>query len=161
MMTKFKNWPKYALSYVSWIVSFLLWFWFIFKSREALSGLLARYYLNGPLEGAFQRTKIFQFFNQSYFYIVGLIWLILMIVVEQYFRDGVKKGILINRICKVVGPELFLLFLSDIAHAVTTLPSVMDWLILVVEFILAVGMIGFAIKSKPGPKQPVQVKANP
>ncbi len=159
MMTKLKNWPKYALSYVSWIVSFLLWFWFIFKSREAISGLLTRYYLNGPLEGSFQRTKVFQFFNQGYFYVVGLIWLIMMIVVEQYFRDGVRKGNLNTRICQVIGPEMLLLFLSDIAHALVALPSALDWLVLVVEFILAVGMIGYAIKSKQAPK-PVQVKAN-
>lgn len=159
MATKFKNWPKYALSYVSWIVSFLLWFWFILKSKETISSLLAVYYVQGPLEGTFQRTKVFQFFNQGYFYVVGLIWLIMMIVVEQYFRDGVRKGNLTTRICKVIGPELLLLFLSDLAHTFVVSPSTQDWLVLVVEFVLAVGLIGYAIRSKQGPK-PVQVKAN-
>jgi hypothetical protein len=135
---------SYALAYVMWLASFLLWVLFLFRSREAISGLLIRFYLNG----AFQRQKVFQSFNQFYFYLGGLVWLVLMIVVEQYFRDGVKKGSLIRRISKIIGPELLLLFVADLLRKVSATFTVLDWVILAAELIIGAGLVWISIRMK-------------
>ena len=123
------------------------------KSREAISGMLIRFYLNGT----FQRTKEFQFFNQFYFYLLGLVWLILMIVVENYFRLGVKKGDLFKRIGKVIGPELILLLVSDVFRLFSTTFSAQDWIIVFLELVLGAGMIWLAVSLKT-PSRPGQVR---
>ncbi len=145
------NWKKllsYVLAYVMWLASFLLWVLFLFRSREAISGLLMRFYLPGPIEGTFQRTRVFQSFNQFYFYLGGLVWLVLMIVVENYFREGAKRGSLIRRIGKVIGPEVLLIFISDLLRTVSSTFQALDWVILAAELIVGAGLVWVSFKFK-------------
>jgi hypothetical protein len=155
-MNQFKKWPAYVVAYLAWIVSFLLWVWFMIKSRETIAGLMARFYL----DGSFQSQKVFDFFNQFYFYITGLVWLVLMIVAEQYFRDGVKKGNVYYRICRLLGPELLLLFLFSALSLFYKRLDVFDWVLFFVELVLGAGMTWYARKMKPKPL-PIQARANP
>jgi hypothetical protein len=144
-MSKAKQIVGYALAYAMWLVSFFLWLWFMFLSREAISGLLTMHYLDGSLN----KMKVFQFFNQWYFYLTGLVWLILMIVVENYLRQGVLKGDLLRRISKVIAPELILLAIANFARSFVLLFTAVDWLILVIELVLGAALIFWLIKTKP------------
>ncbi len=144
-MSKAKLITGYALAYIMWLVSFFLWLWFMFLSREAISGLLTMYYLDGSLN----KMKVFQFFNQWYFYLTGLVWLILMIVVENYLRQGVVKGDLFRRIGKVIAPELILLAIANFARSLVRIFTTVDWLILIVELVLGAALIFWIVKTKP------------
>jgi len=154
-MSRVKLIANYALAYVMWIVSFLLWLWFMLLSREAIAGLLTNFYLNG----SFSRMKAFQFFNQWYFYLMGLVWLIFMIGVENYFRQGIKKGNLLRRISQVIGPELFLLSITNLVRSFILAFTIWDWLILGLELILGAGLVWWTMKIKP--PTPGILKANP
>jgi hypothetical protein len=144
-MSKAKLFSQYAIAFIMWMVSFLLWLVFMFLSREAIAGLLIRYYLDGSLN----KMKFFQFFNQWYFYLLGLAWLVLMIVVENYFRQGVIKKNLYRRISKVVGPEILLLAIINFVRSLTTSFTILDWLITVLGLILGAALIWWAMKTKP------------
>ncbi len=145
------NWKRllsYALAYVMWLASFLLWVVFMVRSKDAISGLLIRFYLPGQLEGTFQRTRVFQSFNQFYFYLGGLVWLVLMIVVENYFREGARRGSLIRRIGKIIGPEVLLLFVADLLRMFSTAFHVLDWVLLASELIIGAGLVWISVKLK-------------
>ncbi len=144
-MTKLKLFANYALAYIMWIVSFLLWLSFMFLSREAITRLLTLYYL----DGSFTRMKVLQFFNQGYFYILGLVGLVLMIIVENDFRVAVKKGTLYRRIARLIGPQLLLLGIANIGLALGRPTTILDWLFLFVELILGIGLIWLSGKLKP------------
>jgi type IV secretory pathway TrbD component len=144
-MSRVKLIVNYAVAYIMWILSFLLWLLFMFLSREAIAGLLMRFYLDGSLN----KMKFFQFFNQWYFYFLGLVWLILMIVVENYFRQGVIKRNLYRRISLIVGPEIILLSIANFVRSLVTVFAIQDWLISGFGFILGVAMVWWAKKNKP------------
>lgn len=104
---------RYAVAYATWIISLLLWAGFMFLARDAITNLLGLYYY----QDSFQRKKEIQFFMQAWIFVTGIIWLIMMVIVENYMREGVKKKNLAKRVGKVIGPELLLLFLTVLALA--------------------------------------------
>lgn len=134
---------RYAVAYATWIVSLLLWVWFMFLARDAITNLLRIYYY----QNNFQHGKVIQFFMQGWVFVTGILWLILMVLVENYMREGVKKKHLAKRVGKIIAPELILIFLSDITLAFTqgfvNLPF-LRWLILVVVLAAAVAMLWLA-----------------
>ena len=74
---------------------------------------------------------------------IVLIWLILMLLVEEFYRRGIKKNKLLQRFSGITGIEMILIFISDLG-----ILFVQDWaanplryLILVGEFILGVVFI--------------------
>lgn len=136
---------RYAVAYATWIVSLLLWVWFMFLSRDAITNLLKIYYY----QNSFQHGKAIQFFMQAWIFVTGIIWLILMVLVENYMREGVKKKNLAKRVGKVIAPELVLIFLSDLMLAFSqgffNLPF-LRWLILVLVLAAAIAMLWLAKK---------------
>lgn len=144
-MTKMKLITNYAVAYLAWILVFILWLAFMFISRDSITRLLTVYYL----DGSFTRMKVYQFFNQGYFYILGLIGLVLTIIVENDFRVAVQKGTLYQRITRLIGPQLLLLALAGIGLAIARPSTVVDWIVLAVEIMLGVGLIWLSNKLKP------------
>ena len=137
-MSKTKTWSLYFVAYFMWIVSFLLWLWFMFLGRTLMTGGLA------PLimPGAVQQAKMVQLADRVYLLTVGLIWLVLMIVVESYFRHGVEKGELWRRIGRVFGPQVLLVFLVDLGLVLfygAAIQPVSRWLLLGLELVLSAG----------------------
>lgn len=139
-MLNFKTIAKYAVAYTTWVTSFLLWVWFMFLARNAITSLLALYYY----QEKWQRGKEIQAISQGWLFLSGLVWLILMIFVENYMRVGVKKHDFDRRIGKVLGPEIVLIFIADLALAFAVgldkLPM-LRWLVLLVELGVAVGLL--------------------
>ncbi|HEY9075279.1 MAG TPA: hypothetical protein VIO61_01960 [Anaerolineaceae bacterium] len=107
------KWVQTILAFGMWLVFFVLGVVFLIVSRTSLINLLYLYYA----QGKFQRMKEVQFLNPAYFLVVGIALLIAMIVVEEYFRGGVKKNDLLVRFCRVVGPELGFVFLATLGAA--------------------------------------------
>lgn len=158
-MNKFRSVFVYFFAYLMWVVSLILWAAFIFLSRDAIVGLLSAYYY----QENFQRMKAIQFFNQAYPFILGLAWVVLMLIVEQYFRNGAKKGDLAQRIARVIGPEIILIFFANLIQVFLMGFNVVPltlWLILLVEVILGGWLVWLARKGvKPGKQaKPIQLR---
>ncbi|HCE18557.1 MAG TPA: hypothetical protein DEQ80_11930, partial [Anaerolinea thermolimosa] len=93
---------------------------------------------------SFQRRFQAQLVDRVFVFGTGLIWVILMILVENYFRTGVKKGDLGRRVGRVLGPQVLLIFLADAVKAIWVDPIPlpwMRWVLLAVELTVGVGTI--------------------
>jgi hypothetical protein len=152
-MRDFRKGFVYFFAYFMWVVSLALWAAFIFFSRDVIVGFLSAYYY----QDIFERMKAIQFFNQAYPFVLGLVWLVLMLIVEQYFRNGAKTGTLGHRIARVFGPLVLLLFFTTLAQIIligmVAAPMIL-WLILLVELLLAGWLMWLARKRlEPGNRQ--------
>jgi hypothetical protein len=86
-----------------------------------------------------------RFLDKTYLFILGLAWIILMVVVEEYFRTGVKKGVLIQRFALVFGIEMLLIFIFDFS-----LWGLQNWMlatdrifVLSFELLLGAGLLAY------------------
>ena len=143
-----KIWIKYFIAYGMWFVFTLVGLFFLIVSRNSLMELLKRYYV----QDKFQRGMEVQFFDKAYLLVVAFAILILMIVVEEYFKHGVQKGELAKRIFKVFGPEILLMFAASLASAYLVGFSTLIWLALGVQLVAGILMIYLGIKL-PGAKK--------
>jgi hypothetical protein len=145
-MLKAKIVSTYFAAYTMWLVSFFLWLWTMFIGRSLLMGMLA----TTVSPGATQQGRMVQLIDRFYLLFMGLAWLVLMIVVENYFRRGAQKGEVWRRIGKVIGPQLLLAFAVDLGLALFTGAAsqpVTRWLILLLEFGLGVGLVILGMKA--------------
>jgi len=150
-----KKWSQYIVAYTMWIVSFLMWIYFILTSRYAILGLLQLYYV----ENDFQRKMELQLVDRVYVISTGIIWLILMIVVENTFRHGIVRGDLARRVGRVLAPEAILILLADAALAFLIGFDILPWsrwLLLVIELAASVSLLWLAINA-PGPVRKYKV----
>jgi hypothetical protein len=129
----------YFIAYVFWIIILLVAIIFILMSQNTLLTLAAMYYVDDK----FMHEMLVRFFDKAYVFILGVIWLIVMVVVEEAFRTGVRKGVLIQRFTLVFGIELILIFIFDFI-----MWGLQGWLlafdrilILTAELILGAGLL--------------------
>ncbi len=123
-----------------WIVSFLLWLGFMILGRDTMNGLLGLYFINN----SFTRMKQAQFADRAFLFITGLIWVVIMILVENYFRKGVRAGDLWKRIGRVIGPQVLLIFVVDLTKALLIDPVPVPWFrwpLLAGELIIGAGTL--------------------
>ena len=105
-----KRWLGYVVAYLVWIILLLLGLWFIVISRQGFVGALSVFYVKGSLPRAWE----VRFYEKVYTLALGLLWLIFMIVTEEYFRAGVGRSHLLKRFARVAGPELLLISAADL-----------------------------------------------
>ena len=141
-MIMIKNWIKYILAYGLWMVFTLVGILFLMVSRNSLIGLLEIYYVRGN----FQRGMEVQFLDKAYLLVVAFAILIIMIVVEEYFKHGAQRGDLAKRIFKVFGFEILFMFFASLASGILVGFNSLIWLLLVGEFVASIAMIYFGIK---------------
>jgi hypothetical protein len=103
-------WPSYVLAYLMWIVVLALGIWFVVISRSALLGAFATFYVGNVVS----RTWQGRLYDKVYIIAVGLLWLVLMVVAEAYFREGVQRRELLKRFARVAGLEILLIFAADL-----------------------------------------------
>lgn len=106
-----KEWFQTIFAYVMWLICLLLGFWLILASREVERTTLTLYYAGTSITRHVQVGLL----DQAYFIFTGLLWLILMIFSEEYFRKGVAKKELLYRGAVVIAPELLLIALSELS----------------------------------------------
>lgn len=142
----FKKISGYISAYALWIVVLLLGAWAGYLSQRALLGLAVKYYLNDE----FMRQTLIRALDRWYVFVVGLIWLVLMVVTEELFRQSVVKGGLFQRFSFFAGFLLLIIFIFDFI-----LFSLVGWNldlfrlgILELEMIMCVGLIYFWAKSR-------------
>ena len=108
-MRKF-TWLNHLLVYFMWAIVLLLGIWFLLLSRDTVSSALTLLYVKDSLTRAGQ----VRFLDKFYVLGVGLLWLVMMIFSEFYFRAAVHHiRLLFRRFALILGIELLLLFVAD------------------------------------------------
>jgi len=115
--------------------------------RSTLLDYLGMYYIQGRLSRRYATALA----DRAFVLITGVIWVILMVVVEEYFRRGVQKGDLYRRIGRVFAPILFFVLVADLALAFLIGFENVHWLRLLLLVVELLTGIGFFWLSKNGP----------
>jgi hypothetical protein len=101
---------NYAIAYGMWIADLMLAFWLAYLSRTDFLGILALFYKKGQ----WQYSRQVDFADKAFMLVLGLGWLALMVIIEEYFRVGIQKKDLLKRFARVTGPVLLCLFVVDL-----------------------------------------------
>lgn len=91
----------YILCYIFWIITTATTFLLFLAGREFYLKVMAFFIRDRWVGSAVDR---FLFVG------IAILWLALVIYVEAYYRNGVKKGDLVQRFLYVTGIELLVLF---------------------------------------------------
>jgi phosphatidylglycerophosphate synthase len=103
-----KQWLSYLLAYVMWTLNLVIGVWVILISREFLVDFLGITYAGQNIGRGWQAG----FLDKVYLIALGVAWLAFMIAIEDDFKKSVKKGTLMRRFTRIVGPEFLLVFLA-------------------------------------------------
>ena len=101
---------RYAIAYGMWIVDLALSVWLFVLSRTALLALLARFYQQGD----FRYSKMAKAADEIFTVLLGIGWLGLIILSEEYYRRGALEAGLITRFIRITGPILLVAFVVDL-----------------------------------------------
>jgi hypothetical protein len=139
----FKKVVSYAAAYLLWIITLLLGLWFLLLSRDGFLGFLSAFYIDHAIERAWQ----VRFGDKAFTIALGAAWLVLMIVSENSYRTGVRRGDFGARFARITGPLLLLVFAADAFLLWLQGAGNLNWLrgfILGVELIAGVALVLFA-----------------
>ena len=136
---------SYVTAYLMWILTMALGVWLMLISRSAFLGALALY-----AGDSVQRAWQARFFEKVFVIAIGLLWLVAMIVVEEYFRMGVRRHSLLGRFAKVAGPEFLAVFVVDalLLWLQRGSASWLRWLTLGGELVLGTALVWLARSAK-------------
>lgn len=136
---------SYVTAYLMWILTMALGVWLMLISRSAFLGALALY-----AGDSVQRAWQARFFDKAFAIAIGLLWLVAMIVVEEYFRMGVQRHSLLVRFAKVAGPEFLAIFVVDAFRLWLQRGSAswLRWLTLGGELVLGTALVWLARSAK-------------
>jgi hypothetical protein len=138
-----RRWVDYIPAYLAWAVVAALGVWFMLISRNSFLGVLSAVYVKDSIQRAWQ----VRFLDKVYFIAVGLLWTIVVVITEAYFRRGAGRPDLGQRIAKVVGIELLLIFGADVVLLILQGFNVnvwQRWLIVISELALGIAATRFA-----------------
>ena len=139
-MNKLSRISQYILAYAAWVIFILLFLAILLLGRDTWLAVLRNYWAQDNIG----RQYAINFLDRIFVLLLGIAWLVLMLVVESYFRNGINKGNLIHRVSSVLGFEISAIF---IIHLMMTLmvgianQTVMRWVLLVGELIIGAGLL--------------------
>ena len=96
-----------VLVYACWILAMVLGFLALVSGRELVLTILAVQQVDLKLVGLADKVV---------FFFMGVVGLVIIVLSEGYFRNGVKRSSLTGRIGLVFGLELVVLFLFDVGR---------------------------------------------
>lgn len=136
---------SYIFAYLMWAVFIGLGVIFIIISRNSLGSYLSRYYTGGN----FQRGMEAQMIDRVYFLVLAFALLILYIVVEEYFRNGVANHTLGRRLARVFGFQLLFFFLANAAAAYLAGFSILIVAALILEIAISALLLWYGYRTLP------------
>jgi len=101
---------SYLIAYGMWFVNLGLITWLLFIARPVL--LVIPTLLFNP-DDYFYPGRV-ETFDKFLTIFLGIGWLAFMVISEEYFRAGVSKGKLSERISRVTGSVLLCIFIVDL-----------------------------------------------
>jgi hypothetical protein len=146
-----RRWVDYIPAYLGWAVVAALGVWFMLISRNSFLGVMSAVYVRDSIQRAWQ----VRFLDKVYFIAVGMLWTIVAVITEAYFRKGAGRPGLGQRIAKVIGIELLLIFGADVILLILQGFNVniwQRWLIVISELALGVAAARFARRPVPDTK---------
>ena len=131
---------RYVVAYGMWLVDLALSVWLFVLSRSALVAFLARSYQQGD----FRYSKMAKAADEVFTVLLGIGWLGLIILTEEYYRRGAIDEGLTKRFARVTGPILLVAFVVDLL--LFWLQGFggagwLRWLILAAELVLGVSLV--------------------
>jgi len=111
-MFKQPGWLVDVEVYLLWFAAIALGFWLALQMRTCIELSLILFYVKDRL----MLVGPADFMDKYSFVFIICAWVVGIVLVEAYFRDGVKKHSLIRRFARVFGPALLLLFAVDLAN---------------------------------------------
>ena len=138
---KAKTRLEYILAYLLWAVTLGLGAWLAFTSRNTLEEYLGKYFIKE--ENQFMLTKQAIFLDIVIPVLLWLLWFVMLIVVEEYYRRGVEKHSLIRRFMKVVGILFVLMFINDLLLNLMlgfAAAGWLRWLLTLIELLVGVAL---------------------
>jgi len=146
-----RRWVDYIPAYLGWAVVSVLGVWFMLISRSSFLGVLSAVYVRDSIQRAWQ----VRFLDKVYFIALGLLWTAVVIITEAYFRKGAGRPGLGQRIAKIVGIELLLIFGADVVLLILQGFNVniwQRWAIMIGELALGIAVTRFARRPVPDTK---------
>ena len=146
-----RRWVDFIPAYLGWAIVAALGVWFMLISRNSFLGVLSAVYVKDSIQRAWQ----VRFLDNVYFIALGLLWTVVAVITEAYFRKGAGHPGLWRRIAKIIGIELLLIFGADFTLFILQGLSVnmwLRWLILVGELALGIAATLFARQPVPNTK---------
>ena len=141
-----------VISSVLWIVDLALAFWLFYFIRTAYLDIFALFYKTGNT----RYSHTVDFLDKAIIILLGLAWLALMIIVEEYFRAGIQKGDMLKRFARITGPLLLCIFAVDLILAWLQGIGGGNWL----RWIILAGELGIGITLIVSAKKSTLLKTN-
>jgi len=138
-----KRWLSYVAAYVGWAACLILAIWTLLVWRTAFQAFLAVFIVKGSEWRGIQAG----FYDKAFLIVLGLLWLYLMIISEQYFKKGANKLRLLNYLARIFGWIIFITFVGDFFLFLLIGLNPFSWIrsfILVVELAVAIGLLWLA-----------------
>lgn len=110
-----KTW-EYILAYVLWIISCVVGafvgFWAVRSAWDALVEILTLGQTMGTPEQRFQVTFTRNAYDRFGVVALGVLGVLMVVLIEHYYRTGVERGVLPRRVVLVTLIEVSVLFVS-------------------------------------------------
>lgn len=139
-MNKLSRISQYIFAYGAWVIFIMLFLAILLLGRDTWLAALRNYWA----QDHFGRQSAINFLDRAFVLAVGITWLILMLVTESYFRNGIVKGDLTHRISAVIGVEVLVIFFIHLAMTLMmgfAAQTPLRWALLGVEFVIGAGLI--------------------
>lgn len=145
-MTIRKVWRQVSV-FLTWLVTCALGLWIVLVGRSALLAFLVNVYIGDSVV----RKLRARFFDQVYFVVAGLLYLIFIFTIENYLRSGLPQRDTLRRFAKTVGVELLVLFPLDLATALLGRSGIrlLNLLLFAAELLVGAGLLVYAVRTKP------------
>ena len=123
--------------YLLWFAAVALGFWLALQLRTFIEVSMIALYVKNNL----WRAREAGFVDKVTFSILICAWVIGVVIVEEYLRNGAARQLLMKRFARVFGPGLLVLFLVDLFNLLMLGMSSAgwpQWLLLAGELLIGV-----------------------
>jgi len=140
------NWKKYILAFTVWLIVSALSFWILVVFRQALLSLLSTFYVGDSAPRSWRAGLV----DRVYILVAGLIYLIFILLMQEYLRVGVTKDDVLRRFARVVGIELLVLLPIDLTTSLLqrSFADPVGILLFVVEIFGGGALLAYSIRAK-------------
>jgi hypothetical protein len=119
-----KKWFLELSVYLVWIPTVALLFWVALQLRTAIEiGLSAFFVRDNPAN-----IRVADIIDKYSFAALICIWIVVIVLIEAYLRNGIRGNTLIERFTRIFGPGLALLFLVDLFNLLMLEMNSAGWL---------------------------------
>jgi hypothetical protein len=104
-----RNFFKYVLTYSLWLINFGLTAWLAFITRTVLFAVPSLFFHPGN----FQFPKRAEVMDKGFTILLGIGLLTFLVISQEYYLKGARKGDLIERFARFTGPIFLGIFIVD------------------------------------------------